>query len=114
LTLTVVVNVAFLKLRTSTGLPSLACTRVDRASIDDAISSLVRRSCRDLHGALRFPILIGLGRKNMTTRRFFTVASLLATPLLLRGGSALGQISEMPPTAKSEAEQIALDAYVYG
>lgn len=50
----------------------------------------------------------------MTTRRFFTVASLLATPLLLRGGSALGQISEMPPTAKSEAEQIALDAYVYG
>ena len=51
----------------------------------------------------------------MTTRRFFTAASLLATPLaFLRGGSALAQISEMPPTPKSEAEKIALDAYVYG
>ena len=45
-----------------------------------------------------------------------TVTALLgATPLLfLRGGSAVGQISEMPPTPRSEAEQIALDAYVYG
>ena len=51
----------------------------------------------------------------MTTRRLFTAASLLATPLaILRGGAALAQISEMPPTPKSEAEQIALDAYVYG
>jgi hypothetical protein len=51
----------------------------------------------------------------MTTRRFFAAASLMAAPLaILRGGSALAQISEMPPTPKSEAEQIALDAYVYG
>ncbi len=51
----------------------------------------------------------------MTTRRFFAAASLMATPLaILRGGAALAQISEMPPTPKSEAEQIALDAYVYG
>jgi hypothetical protein len=51
----------------------------------------------------------------MSTRRFFTAASLLATPLLaLRGGAALGQVSDMPVTPKSEAEQIALDAYVYG
>ena len=49
------------------------------------------------------------------TRRLLTTASLLAAPLLfLRGGSASGQVSEMPPTPKSEAEQIALDAYVYG
>ena len=45
-----------------------------------------------------------------------TITALLgATPLLfLGGGSALAQISEMPPTPRSEAEQIALDAYVYG
>ena len=45
-----------------------------------------------------------------------TVTALLgATPLLfLRGGSASGQISEMPPKPRSEAEQIALDAYIYG
>jgi hypothetical protein len=50
-----------------------------------------------------------------TTRRAFTAASLLATPMLfLRGSSASAQRSEMPPTPRSEAEQIALDAYVYG
>lgn len=50
-----------------------------------------------------------------TTRRAFTAASLLATPMLfLRGSSASAQLSEMPPTLRSEAEQIALDAYVYG
>jgi len=50
-----------------------------------------------------------------TTRRAFTAASLLATPMLfLRGSSASAQLSEMPPTLGSEAEQIALDAYVYG
>ena len=50
-----------------------------------------------------------------TTRRTFTAASLLATPMLfLRGSSALAQLSEMPPPLRSEAEQIALDAYVYG
>ncbi len=45
-----------------------------------------------------------------------TVNALLgAAPLLfLRGRSASAQISEMPPTITSEAEQIALDAYVYG
>jgi hypothetical protein len=51
----------------------------------------------------------------MTTRRFFTAASLFATPLLLlRGNSASGQVSEVLQTSRSEAEQIALDAYVYG
>jgi hypothetical protein len=50
-----------------------------------------------------------------TTRRNFTAASFFAAPLLfLRGGSASAQISEMPPTPRSEAEQIALDAYVFG
>src|SRR5271166_3543931 len=45
-----------------------------------------------------------------------TVNALLgAAPLLfLRRGSASAQLSEMPPTPRSEAEQIALDAYVYG
>src|SRR5271166_3549868 len=45
-----------------------------------------------------------------------TVNALLgAAPLLfLRGRSASAQISEMPPTIRPEAEQIALDAYVYG
>jgi len=50
-----------------------------------------------------------------TTRRTFTAASLLAAPMLfLRGSSASAQLSEMPPTQRSEAEQFALDAYVYG
>ena len=50
-----------------------------------------------------------------TTRRNVTVTSLLAGPLLaLRGGAVFAQPSEMPPTATSEAEQIALDAYIYG
>ena len=50
-----------------------------------------------------------------TTRRIFTAASLFATPMLfLRGSSASAQLSEMPPTVRSEVEQIALDAYVYG
>src|SRR5271166_1411188 len=45
-----------------------------------------------------------------------TVNALLgAAPLLfLRGRSASAQISEMPPTIRPEAEQIAVDAYVYG
>jgi hypothetical protein len=51
----------------------------------------------------------------MTTRRFFTAASLSAAPLLfLRGGSASAQVSEVLLTPRSEAEQIAIDAYVYG
>jgi hypothetical protein len=33
---------------------------------------------------------------------------------VFRGGSASAQLSEMPRTPTSEAEQIALDAYVYG
>jgi hypothetical protein len=37
-----------------------------------------------------------------------------AAMLFLRGSSASAQLSEMPPTQSSEAEQIALDAYVYG
>lgn len=50
-----------------------------------------------------------------TTRRTFTAASLLAAPMLfLRGSSASAQLSEMPPTHRTEAEQIARDAYVYG
>jgi hypothetical protein len=49
-----------------------------------------------------------------TTRRRFA-AALAAAPLLLRRGkSAFAQLSEMPPMPSSEAEQIALDAYVYG
>jgi hypothetical protein len=50
----------------------------------------------------------------MTSRRFFTAASLFATPLLLRGGSASGQVSEVLLSPRSEAEQIAFDAYIYG
>jgi hypothetical protein len=50
----------------------------------------------------------------MTTRRLFTAASLFATPLLLGRGSAFGQVSEVLQTSRSDAEQIALDAYVYG
>jgi hypothetical protein len=51
----------------------------------------------------------------MTTRRFFTAASLSAAPLLfLRGRSASAQVSEVLQTPRSEAEQIAIDAYVYG
>ena len=51
----------------------------------------------------------------MTTRRHFTAASLLATPLMMMGtGAAFGQPSEMPLGGRSEAEQIALEAYIYG
>lgn len=47
------------------------------------------------------------------TRR--TVTALLgAAPLLGIGLPARAQLSEMPPTLRSEAEQVALDAYVYG
>jgi hypothetical protein len=50
-----------------------------------------------------------------TTRRTFAATSLFAAPMLfLRGSSASAQLSEMPPMPRSEAEQIALDAYVYG
>ena len=48
-------------------------------------------------------------------RRSVIAAPLLAAPLLLpSGGAAFAQLSEMPPVSASEAEQIALDAYVYG
>ena len=51
---------------------------------------------------------------NSHSRRAVT-ALLGATPLLLlQTGSASPQISEMPPQLRSEAEQIALDAYIYG
>lgn len=51
----------------------------------------------------------------MTTRRRFTTASLLATPLMMMGGgAAIGQPSDMPVAGRSEAEKIALEAYVYG
>jgi hypothetical protein len=45
-----------------------------------------------------------------------TITALLgAMPLmLLRRGSASAQISESPPQPRAEAEQIALDAYIYG
>lgn len=50
-----------------------------------------------------------------TTRRNFTAASLLAAPaLFLRATPMSAQLSEMPPVARSEAEQIAFDAYIYG
>ena len=50
-----------------------------------------------------------------TTRRNVTVTSLLAGPLLaLRGSAVFAQPSEMPAAALSEAEQIALDAHIYG
>jgi hypothetical protein len=49
------------------------------------------------------------------TRRSVAAASLLAAPLFpTRNLPASAQVSEMPATATSEAEQIALDAYVYG
>ena len=47
-------------------------------------------------------------------RRTITALLGAAPILLLHRGSASAQISEMPPTPRSEAEQIALDAYVYG
>ena len=50
-----------------------------------------------------------------TIRRRLLTNSLLAAPLVfLREGSALAQISEMPPKPRSEVEQIAIDAYIYG
>jgi hypothetical protein len=50
-----------------------------------------------------------------TTRRTFTAASLLAAPaLFLRATPTSAQPSEMPPVVRSEAEQIAFDAYIYG
>src|SRR4051812_31220458 len=49
------------------------------------------------------------------TKRSVTTASLLAAPaLVLSRHFSLAQISEMPPEARSEAQQIAVDAYVYG
>src|SRR5258708_34918576 len=60
-------------------------------------------------------ILIDPAGGIMTTRRFFTAASLSAAPLLfLRGRSASAQVSEVLQTPRSEAEQITIDAYVYG
>ena len=48
------------------------------------------------------------------TRRSLAAASLLSAPLFfLRGWSASAQVSKAPPIT-SEAEQIALDAYLYG
>ena len=52
--------------------------------------------------------------KRSYSRRMVT-ALLGATPLLfLRGGSASGQMSDIPVRPNSEPAQIALDAYVYG
>ena len=51
---------------------------------------------------------------NSYTRRTATALLGAASLLFLRGGSAAGQVSEMPPKPRSEAEQIALDAYIYG
>ncbi|MBN9563861.1 MAG: DUF1254 domain-containing protein [Alphaproteobacteria bacterium] len=49
------------------------------------------------------------------TRRSLTAATLLAGPaLLLSRRSGLAQISEMPLAARSEMQQVAIDAYVYG
>jgi hypothetical protein len=50
----------------------------------------------------------------MFTRRTFAAGSLLAAPLLMRSNPLSAQVSEMPPVARSEAEQIAIDAYIYG
>ena len=51
----------------------------------------------------------------MVTRRSFTAGSLLAMPaMVLRSGPVSAQLSEMPPVAQSSAEQIAIDAYIYG
>ncbi len=49
----------------------------------------------------------------MFTRRLFTAGSLLAAPFLMRD-PLQAQLSEMPPVAQSESEQIAIDAYIYG
>jgi hypothetical protein len=50
-----------------------------------------------------------------TTRRDFAVGSLLAAPaLLVRQVSPSAQLAEVPPAARSEAEQIAFDAYIFG
>jgi hypothetical protein len=49
------------------------------------------------------------------SRRNLAISSLLSAPAsLLHRGSALAQLSETPPVAVSETEQIAIDAYVYG
>lgn len=51
----------------------------------------------------------------MTTRRSVTAASLLAAPfLMLRNSGALAQVSEMPARMRPAAQEIALDAYLYG
>jgi hypothetical protein len=50
-----------------------------------------------------------------TTRRSVAAAGLMTAPLLAwRGGTARAQFSEMSAAPASEAEQIALDAYIYG
>jgi hypothetical protein len=49
------------------------------------------------------------------TRRSIVAASLAAAPLLsARGPSAWAQLSEMAAPSRSEAEQIAIEAYIYG
>ena len=49
------------------------------------------------------------------SRRNLAISSLLSAPApLLHRGSALAQLSETPPVAVSETEQIAIDAYVNG
>ena len=49
------------------------------------------------------------------TRRSVTTASLLGAPALFAVQRAgLAQISEMPPPSRTETQQIAIDAYVYG
>lgn len=49
------------------------------------------------------------------TRRSLAAASLLATPLMvLRENGALAQFAQMPVRPTNEAQQIAIDAYIYG
>lgn len=50
-----------------------------------------------------------------TTRRSLTAATLLAAPaLLLSRRPVLAQLTEAPPVVRSETQQIAIDAYIYG
>ena len=50
----------------------------------------------------------------MITRRRIAAASLLAPVTMLSAGAARSQPNEMPLGGRSESEQIAFDAYIYG
>jgi len=51
----------------------------------------------------------------MISRRTFMAGTVLgSSALLLRANQVSAQVSEMPPNVRSEAEQIALEAYIYG